>query len=351
MIAAWASSDRGKIEMNHEATTSALLELRDLVIEIARDGEVLRPVDGVDFEVGDGESVGVVGESGCGKSLTALSLLRLLPRNVARIASGTARFRGVDLFALSASELRKIRGRDIAMIFQEPMTSLNPVFPCGDQVAEGLREHLGLGRGEAFERAEALLAEVEIDHPSRRARQYPHELSGGMRQRVMIAMAIACGPRLLLADEPTTALDVTVQARILELLQKLQDERGMSILHITHDLGVVGEHAHRVLVMYSGRIVEDGPVEEILRTPAHPYTLGLLACRPTLVGRRSRLPLIGGAVPDPAHRPSGCAFHPRCPFATAQCAESTPPMRELGPGHRVACFEAERVRQDGRWPQ
>jgi peptide/nickel transport system ATP-binding protein len=336
--------------MTTELGVETLLRVRDLVIEIPRDGAVVRPVDGVSFDVGVQQTVGVVGESGCGKSLTALSLLRLHPTNVAKIRSGQAHFGGEDLLAMKISDLRRVRGRRISMVFQEPMTSLNPVFTCGDQVGEGMQKHLGLSRSEAFERAVELLEEVGIDHPSRRARQYPHELSGGMRQRVMIAMAIGCGPELLLADEPTTALDVTVQARILALMARLQKERSMSILHITHDLGVVAAHAQRVLVMYSGRVVEDAAVAELMTGPAHPYTLGLFACRPQLGSRRSRLSLIQGSVPDPAARPSGCAFHPRCPFATERCARETPAMEAVSEHHRVACFEWSEVQTVGRWP-
>ncbi len=327
-----------------------LLRVEDLVVEIPRDGMVSTPVDGVSFEVGSRESVGVVGESGCGKSLTALALLRLHPRGAAHIRRGRALFRGEDLLAMDIDRLRKWRGRRISMVFQEPMTSLNPVFQCGDQIAEGMQVHLGLSRQQARDRAISLLEEVGMDHPARRAGQYPHELSGGMRQRVMIAMAIACSPDLLLADEPTTALDVTVQARILDLLERLQEERAMSLLHITHDLALVSQRSNRILVMYSGRIVESAKTAQLVAEAAHPYTLGLFACRPRLGDRRRRLSLIEGSVPDPAHRPQGCAFHPRCPFATARCGQERPEMQSLGAGHAVACFEAERVREAGRWP-
>ena len=328
-----------------------LLRVEGLRVSITRGEETCHPVDGVTFHVDRCETVGMVGESGCGKSLTALSLLRLLPRPAASLAAGRADFDGQDLFRLPLDQLRRIRGRRVGMIFQEPMTSLNPVFPCGEQVAEGLRTHLGLSRRAASEHAVALLDEVGIDQPARRAGQYPHELSGGMRQRVMIAIAIGCGPELLVADEPTTALDVTVQARILELLAGLQDSRGMSVLHITHDLGVIGERADRILVMYAGRVVEEARTDDLFGAPAHPYTLGLLACRPRLGSRRERLSWIAGQVPrPPAARPVGCAFHPRCPFATDRCRREDPSLLPLSEGHGVACFEAERVRRRGRWP-
>jgi oligopeptide/dipeptide ABC transporter ATP-binding protein len=326
--------------------------VRDLVVTIDAEDRTSRPVDGVSFAIAPGRTLGLVGESGCGKSLTALALLRLLPRPVARVERGTVELDGLDLLALDSRALRRVRGDRVAMVFQEPMTSLNPVFSCGEQIAETLRLHRGLSRRESTARAVELLAEVRIPEPARRARQYPHELSGGMRQRVMIAMAVACEPEVLVADEPTTALDVTVQAAILELLDQLQSRRGMAVLHITHDLAVIAERAHEVAVMYAGRIVEQAPVVALFAAPAHPYTLGLLASRPRLGARRDRLPAVPGRVPDPFARPPGCAFHPRCPFAKERCRHEDPVLEPVGgdADHRVACWESGHVQAAGRWP-
>jgi len=329
---------------------SQLLSVENLVISIDGDAGAIHAVDGVDFAIGPKASVGLVGESGCGKSLTALSILRLLPKPAARIAAGRILFDGVDLAALAESELRPYRGKRIAMIFQEPMTSLNPVYSCGEQIAEALRLHEGLSRAEAAERSVDLLDRVRISDPARRAKEYPHQLSGGMRQRVMIAIAISCSPELLIADEPTTALDVTVQSEILELLESLQASMGMSLLHISHDLAVLARSSQQIMVMYAGRIVESAKAHRLFEAPAHPYTLGLLACRPELGTKRSRLPVIGGSVPDPAARPDGCSFAERCPFATEQCRSEEPPARQLGDGHLVHCFEADRVLEAKEWP-
>jgi oligopeptide/dipeptide ABC transporter ATP-binding protein len=331
-------------------TESKLLSVEGLRVAIDGEGRTIHAVDGIDFEIGRRVSVGLVGESGCGKSLTALALLGLLPKPAVRIDAGRIVFDGVDLAALRERELRSYRGKRIAMIFQEPMTSLNPVYSNGEQIAEALRLHEGLSRREAAERSVELLDRVRIADPSRRAKEYPHQLSGGMRQRVMIAIAISCSPQLLIADEPTTALDVTVQAEILELLESLRASMGMSLLHISHDLAVLARSSQQIMVMYAGKIVESAPADRLFETPAHPYTLGLLACRPELGVKRLRLPVIGGSVPEPGDRPSGCAFADRCPFVLERCRVEEPPLRMIEGGHDVQCFEAERVREMKRWP-
>jgi peptide/nickel transport system ATP-binding protein len=291
-----------------------------------------------------------VGESGCGKSLTALALMRLLPQPAATIRGGRVLLAGEDLLSLPARAMRAVRGRRIAMVFQEPMTSLNPVFSCGEQIAEVLRTHRGMDRRSAWRRTVELLEEVGIDRPADRARQVPHEFSGGMRQRVMIAMAISAEPEVLVADEPTTALDVTVQAQILDLLDTLRQRHRMALVLVTHDLALVAQRAENVAVMYAGRIVEAGPVETVFRTPRHPYTLGLLACRPVLGRHRERLPSIGGQVPELFDRPSGCAFHPRCPFAVDACRQAAPALESIARSQFVACTEHERTVAAGRWP-
>ncbi len=327
-----------------------LLHIEGLDVELRTGDRRARVVERLDLQVERAGAVGLVGESGCGKSLSALAVLRLLPRPAAAVTSGRILFEGRDLLALPAAEMRRVRGAGIGMIFQEPTTSLHPVYRCGEQVAEVLRTHLGMGRREADERAVELLREVRIDRPEQRARQLPHELSGGMRQRVMIAIALAAGPRLVLADEPTTALDVTVQRQILDLLDALRRQRRTGLLLITHDLALVAGRTERVAVMYAGRVVESGPTGELFRRPAHPYTLGLLACRPRLGTRRARLASIGGQVPGVFERPGGCAFHPRCPFAQDRCARERPEVRDLGGGRRVACHEVETVLAAEEWP-
>lgn len=283
----------------------------------------VRAVNGVSFHLEPGETLGLVGESGSGKSVTALTIMRLLPPG-ARVEGGRVRMDGRDLLSLSEREMRRLRGASIAMVFQEPMTSLNPVLTVGDQIAEAIRLHEPVSAGEAWRRAVEMLERVGIPEPARRARQYPHQLSGGMRQRVMIAMAVACRPRVLIADEPTTALDVTVQAQILDLMKELQREFGTAILLITHDLGVVAETCNRVAVMYAGRIVEMAPVAALFDRPLHPYTEGLLHSLPYAARPRERLRAIRGSVPNLARLPSGCAFHPRCPYADALCARNVP---------------------------
>jgi len=314
-----------------------LLEVRDLVVEFATRRGTARAVDGVDLDLAVGATLGLVGESGCGKSVTSLAILRLLDTN-ARVRSGTIRFEGRDLLALDEPAMRRMRGARIAMIFQEPMTSLNPVFTVGAQIAETLRVHRALDRKAAWGRAVELMHLVEIPDPERRARSYPHELSGGMRQRVMIAIAIACEPALLIADEPTTALDVTIQAQILDLLRGLRARLGMGLLLITHDLGVVAAEADEVAIMYAGRIVERAPTAPLFARPAHPYTAALLASLPRLERRAERLTPIPGSVPDLLALPSGCRFRDRCPRADARCAAEDPELVEIAPGRRVACF-------------
>jgi peptide/nickel transport system ATP-binding protein/oligopeptide transport system ATP-binding protein len=304
-----------------------------------QNGEIAA-VDGVDLSVAKGRTLGIVGESGCGKSILSLSVMRLVPPP-GRIAAGRISFDGRNLLELSPAEMRGLRGNRIAMIFQEPMTSLNPVFTAGDQITEAMRAHDRTASSTALRaRAIAALSRVRIPAPERRFDEYPHQMSGGMRQRVMIAMALACAPDLLIADEPTTALDVTVQAQILDLLRDLQQETGMAIILITHDLGIVAEMADEVAVMYSGRVVERAPGPAIFDDPQHPYTLGLLGSIPKIEETRDRLLAIEGTVPPPFDLPSGCRFHPRCVFADAACAAQDPPLREINESHRVACLHA-----------
>jgi peptide/nickel transport system ATP-binding protein len=305
----------------------------------ARSGDTV-VVDGVDLALAPGRTLGIVGESGCGKSMLSLSIMRLVPPP-GRVVAGSVRLGGRDLLKLSAGEMRDVRGRDVAMIFQEPMTSLNPVHSIGFQIVEALRSHrAGSARGLRDEAIEAL-RRVRMPAPERRFDEYPHQLSGGMRQRVMIAMALACRPKLLIADEPTTALDVTVQAQILDLLRELQAETGMAIILITHDLGVVAEMADEVAVMYAGRIVERASARALFEDPQHPYTLGLLGSIPRLDEERDQLLAIEGMVPPPFALPAGCRFHPRCPFADPACGQGAPPpLRALAPGHEAACLRA-----------
>jgi len=295
----------------------------------------VRAVDGVDLRVERGRTLGIVGESGCGKSVTALSIMGLVPQPPGRIAGGEILLEGEDLLKAKPERLRDLRGDQLAMIFQEPMTSLNPAFPVGDQIAETLLRHKKIGKKEAENRAIEMLRRVRIPSPERRAKEYPHQLSGGMRQRVMIAMALACDPKLLIADEPTTALDVTIQAQILELMRALREELGTSIILITHDLGVIAELADDVAVMYAGKIVERCTAEKLFAEPQHPYTIGLLGSIPRLHLERERLAAIDGFVPDAAALPRGCRFHPRCPFKIERCEREEPLLNE-----RVACWRA-----------
>jgi peptide/nickel transport system ATP-binding protein len=313
-----------------EPGSEPLLRVENLRTWFSSDAGTVRAVDGVSFHVEAGETVGIVGESGCGKTVTSLSIMGLIPRPPGRIVAGSSiRFRGRELTTLGEGELRRIRGNEIAMIFQEPMTSLNPVYTVGDQLREALRLHRGLGRRPAREAAIAALREVGIPEPADRFDAYPHQLSGGMRQRVMIAMALSCEPDLLIADEPTTALDVTIQAQILDILAEVRTRRGMAMLLITHDLGVVAEVCDRVLVMYAGQVVEAGTVEEIFHDPRHPYTRGLLDSLPRLEDRGRRLRPIEGTVPSPTAWPGGCRFQARCPVAFERCHEA-PPLFALG---------------------
>ena len=314
-----------------------LLSVRDLTTTFPSARGDVAVVDGIDFDVMPGEVLGIVGESGSGKSVTALSILRLIayPGKVAR---GSITFEGQNLATASEAEMRRIRGARIAMVFQEPMASLNPVFSVGDQIMETLRHHAGLDKRAARAEAVKLLNLVEIPNAARRIDDYPHQMSGGMRQRVMIAIALACKPKLLIADEPTTALDVTIQAQVLDLLRGLQRDLGMSVILITHDLGVVAEFAHRAMVMYAGRIVEEADVKRLFKTPRHPYTQGLLASLPTLDGPRRRMIAIDGTVPQLSAMPPGCSFAPRCRHAVAACAAAVPQLTSAGASHTAACF-------------
>jgi oligopeptide/dipeptide ABC transporter ATP-binding protein len=319
-----------------------LIEVKNLRTSFfTPEGEV-RAVDGVSFEIREGKTLGLVGESGCGKSVTSLSIMRLISSPPGQIVGGEIFYRGRDLLKLNKEEMRKIRGNEISMIFQEPMTSLNPVFTVGNQIGEAIRLHQGLGKRETRAKTIEMLRLVKIADPESRVDAYPHQLSGGMRQRVMIAMALSCNPSLLIADEPTTALDVTIQAQILELMKELQQKIGMALLLITHDLGVVAERADEVAIMYGGKIVERGSTQAIFARPFHPYTVGLLNSLPGTRGKKKkRLDAIPGVVPSPLDLPSGCRFRDRCPKAAGICAEAEPPLAELEPGHFVACYFPE----------
>jgi peptide/nickel transport system ATP-binding protein len=316
-----------------------LLAIEGLSVHFQLPAGPLKAVDGVSLSVAAGETLALVGESGCGKSVTASSILRLVPHPGA-IVAGSIRFDGRDIMTLSPEEIRALRGGQIGMIFQEPMTSLNPVFRIGEQIAESMTAHGLMGRGEALEAAAALLARVGIPSPAERIRAYPHELSGGMRQRVMIAMSIACGPRLLIADEPTTALDVTIQAQIMALLNELRISSGMGMLLITHDLGIVSQHAQRTAVMYAGQIVEQGPTDQLLASPRHPYTRGLIASLPSTTPPGTPIETIAGAPPPPWALPPGCPFQERCPLVEDVCRVKLPPLSERVPGHAVRCWMA-----------
>jgi oligopeptide transport system ATP-binding protein len=322
-----------------------LLAIRDLFTEFRTGAGVVRAVDGVSWSVDPGETVAIVGESGSGKSVTALSVLRLIPDPPGRVISGEVRFGGRDLMRLSEDEMREVRGGAIGMVFQEPMTSLNPVLTIGRQITETLEQHRGMDHGAARRRAMELLAVVGIADAARRLKQYPHQLSGGMRQRVMIAIALACEPKLIIADEPTTALDVTIQAQILELMKALTRRLGVALVIITHNLGVVARYANRVNVMYAGRIVESGTAADIYHRPRHPYTLALLRSVPRLDRpRQARLDPVEGQPPDLTRLDAGCAFRPRCPFAVEICATTRPPLGASGgSGHLAACFRSAEI--------
>ena len=330
---------------------SAILEVRDLHTQFSTLDGIVRAVDGVSFDVARGETLGIVGESGCGKSVTAMSILRLIPPETGRIASGSIKFEGEELTTLSDEAMKRLRGHRISMIFQEPMTSLNPVLTVGTQIAENVVRHLGVSWKAARERAFEMLDLVRIADARRRLDEYPHQLSGGMRQRVMIAMALSCDPQVLIADEPTTALDVTIQAQILDLMIELKEKTGTAIVLITHDLGVVAETTERVVVMYAGRKVEQATVEALFDEPLHPYTRGLMRAIPRLdveadaAGTRPRLQEIPGLVPILTQPIVGCAFAPRCGFATDRCRRDAPPLVDAGAGHLVACWEIDSVRR------
>ncbi len=313
-----------------------ILQVKNLKTYFYTEDGVIKAVDGVSFELYKGETLGIVGESGSGKSVTSLTIMRLLDEK-AKIESGEILFKGKDLLKISEEEMRKIRGNDIAMIFQEPMVALNPVYTIGDQIMETIILHQKVKESEARKIAIDLLRKVGIPEPEKRVDQYPHQLSGGMRQRAMIAMALSCRPQILIADEPTTALDVTIQAQILELMKELQREYGMALIMITHDMGVIAETADRVAVMYAGRVVEYGTVDEIFKNPKHPYTYALLSSIPRLDVEDQELKSIPGTVPDPLNFPSGCRFHPRCEFAREECKNLDPKLFEVSPSHYTAC--------------
>ncbi len=331
------------------APVRPILEINDLQTHFfTRDG-VVRAVDGVSYALHRGKTLGVVGESGCGKSVTALSILRLVANPPGRIVGGSIRFDGQDLLKLSEQKMERIRGNDISMIFQEPMSSLNPVFTVGHQISEAVILHQKLSKRDALDKSVEMLRLVNIPEPERRVHEYPHQLSGGMRQRVMIAMALSCNPKVLIADEPTTALDVTIQAQILDLMQSLSDKLGTAIILITHDMGVIAENAERVVVMYAGKKVEEGDADELFSRPCHPYTEGLLGSIPRLdliasgQTNRARLNEIEGVVPSLYNLPKGCTFADRCDYATDQCHAAFPPLEEKRPGHWAACWHSDRV--------
>jgi oligopeptide/dipeptide ABC transporter ATP-binding protein len=324
---------------------SALLEVKDLVTVFRTEAGILRAVDGVSFSLGKGEKLGIIGESGCGKSVTALSILRLIPDPPGRIQSGSIIFDGKNILDLPPGQMRSIRGNRISMIFQEPTSSLNPVYTIGNQIGEAIRLHQKLGRHETKARTIEMLKKVGIPDPEQRINEYPHQLSGGMCQRVMIAMALSCNPELLIADEPSTALDVTIQAQILDIINQLVTESDMSLMLITHDLGVVAETVERVIVMYAGMVMEEANVNEIFDNPLHPYTRGLLASLPSLgaekAKKRARLKAIPGLVPSPLDLPPGCPFQERCPIVKPRCRESMPSLEQKNDNHMARCFEVK----------
>lgn len=342
-----AKSDSAKLAPKAGAKSvgseqEVLLEVKDLRTYFYTDEGVVKAVNGVNLKIRKGETLGIVGESACGKSVTAFSIMRLIPNPPGRIVGGQILFKGKDLVSLPEAEMQRIRGKDIAMIFQEPMTSLNPVYTVGNQISEVLILHKGLSRQEAWQKSGEMLQKVGIPEPHKRLHNFPHEMSGGMKQRVMIAMALACEPFLLMADEPTTALDVTIQAQILDLMRRLQQEIGMSIWFITHDLGVIAELAHKVAVMYASRVVEYTDVGTLFENPRHPYTRGLFQSLPHMGVAQARLNVISGQVPNPLNHPSGCRFHTRCEFAIEECQRQDPELVEIRPGLQLACLRVER---------
>lgn len=316
-----------------------ILEIKDLCVEFQTVEGVVHAVDHLNYTLHKGEKLGIVGESGSGKSVSSLGMMQLIPNPPGRITGGEILYHGKDLVKASEKEMQKIRENEISMIFQEPMTSLNPIIKCGKQIAESLRLHRGMKKKEAMEEAVRMMRAVGIANPEVRAHEYPHQMSGGMRQRVMIAMALACQPQILIADEPTTALDVTIQAQILDLIRELNESMGTSVVFITHDLGVVSELCDTVIVMYTGHIVEQAPVKELFESPKHPYTKGLLNAIPKITRERNPLETIEGMVPNPTERIEGCSFSPRCPYATDQCRKAEPPMAELSDGRLVRCWQ------------
>lgn len=316
-----------------------ILEIKDLCVEFQTVEGVVHAVDHLNYTLHKGEKLGIVGESGSGKSVSSLGMMQLIPNPPGRITGGEILYHGKDLVKASEKEMQKIRGNEISMIFQEPMTSLYPIIKCGKQIAESLRLHRGMKKKEAMEEAVRMMRAVGIANPEVRAHEYPHQMSGGMRQRVMIAMALACQPQILIADEPTTALDVTIQAQILDLIRELNESMGTSVVFITHDLGVVSELCDTVIVMYTGHIVEQAPVKELFESPKHPYTKGLLNAIPKITRERNPLETIEGMVPNPTERIEGCSFSPRCPYATDQCRKAEPPMAELSDGRLVRCWQ------------
>lgn len=323
-------------ESNH------LLSVRELKTYFFSSQGITKAVDGVSFYLDEGETIGIVGESGSGKTVTALSILRLIPDPPGRIISGQILFKGIDLLKLKDDRMRQIRGNKISMIFQEPMTSLNPVFTIGDQISEAIILHHGLNKKEAYEKCIEMLKLVRIPSPEKRIHEYPYQLSGGMRQRVMIAMALSCNPRILIADEPTTALDVTIQAQILDLMNRLKEEMGTAIIMITHNLGVIAEMSRRVVVMYSGKVVEQGSVDDIFYNPQHPYTKGLLATIPRIdqdIQPGKKLLEIPGMIPSLYNLPKGCYFNPRCSYAMEICRQKEPELKEIGNGHLCSCWQ------------
>lgn len=330
-------------EKQSEKKKEKLIEVKNLKTYFHTEDGVVKAVDGVDFEIYRGEVLGVVGESGCGKSVTSLSIMRLIQQPPGKITADGIIFEGKNLLDLSEAQMRKIRGNDISMIFQEPMTSLNPVYTVGNQISEAIILHQKVSKDEAMKKSVEMLKKVGIPMPEQRVNEYPHQLSGGMRQRVMIAMALSCNPKLLIADEPTTALDVTIQAQILVLMQDLQRDFDAAIMLITHDLGVVAETANRVVVMYGGKVVEYSDVTTIFKNPRHPYTWGLLQSIPRMDIDRERLMVIEGVVPNPLFLPEGCAFNPRCRFASEKCTKEIPDIKEIAPGHQVRCWHYEKV--------
>lgn len=322
---------------------SKLLEVKNLKTYFFTDDGVAKAVDDVSFYLDKGETLGLVGESGCGKSVSALSIMRLIPDPPGKVVGGEILFKGTDILKLSEKDMQDIRGNDIGMIFQEPMTSLNPVFTCGDQIEEAVILHQKLSKAQAKQKAIEMLKLVGIPAPEQRYNEYPHQLSGGMRQRIMIAMALSCNPEILIADEPTTALDVTVQAQILELINKLQRELGMGVIMITHDLGVIAEVSTRVAVMYASKVAEYGNVDQIFYNPKHPYTIGLLNSIPKLNKNKEKLSTIEGNVPAPTNYPKGCHFCTRCTFAIEKCWTEQPPLFQIEPGHTAACWRVDEI--------